>query len=130
MTKAKSSLMTKLVKGRYVAATLYLQMVSETLRIDEETGNAMPVLEPKEFHAVVKQNNQMQQQLPGLDVSEIAVSGYLTDPMLLPDGLRFPLECDAEVGGRRGRLRIPFLISTALDKKTGQKFQGIFKAIA
>lgn len=120
--------------SKYANAVLTLQIPTEGLQRDED-GNYQPIYEPMEIKAILSESKSSQERsLPAVDVSQLYVEGVLVDPMQFPPGVQPPLECDAVIDERRGRLSLAIGIGTGIDKKaerkTGQVIQGYFSVIA
>lgn len=119
--------------SRYANATLFVPVMGDRIKVDPETGNEIPVAEIVEITAMLKQESSKddtkERSLPGIDLSEVFLKGYLVAPMQLPERVSLPLECEAIVDGCRGRIKIPLLIKSPyrVEKKTGLKIQAYFR---
>ncbi|MEW5857380.1 MAG: hypothetical protein AB1861_08365 [Cyanobacteriota bacterium] len=119
---------------RYANATLFIEVASDRTKTDEETGNEIPVSDRLSFRALLEQDTEAKDDtnttyLAGANVSEIYFTGYLVEPMEFPNRVSLPLECDAEVDGVAGRVRIPFMARSPFgeERKTGRKIQAYFR---
>lgn len=121
---------------RYANATLFIEVASDRTKKDEETGNEIPVGEVLSFKALLEQDLKAKDDtnttyLPGTNMTEIYFTGYLVEPMEFPDRVSLPLECDAEVDGVKGRVRLPFMARSPFgeERKTGRKIQAYFRKV-
>ena len=128
----------------YANATLRLKIaVAGNLITDPKTGNVMPVLEVVEYGALLKskpsKDDMKLRTLAGVDAASVYVEGWLIgiinlgviqglETAFFPEGVKVPLEMDAVVDGRGGRLQIlPSVASPyGVDSYTGQKIFGYF----
>ncbi len=129
--------------ARYANATLKLAIASEgDLAKDPETGNMRPGLEILEFKALLENSHTDDYQtkiLPGIDATDTYLEGYLVgqvvsgelqglDTAFFPEGVKTPIEMEAVVDGKQGKLQIlPTVASPyGVDAKTGQKICAYF----
>ncbi|MBD2005612.1 MULTISPECIES: hypothetical protein [Cyanophyceae] len=116
--------------SRYANALLFVPVMGDRIKVDPETGNETPVEEIVEIVAMLNQNGSSKERsLPGVDLSEVFLEGYLVAPMQLPERVRLPLECDAIVDGCKGRIKIRLLMKSSYrsEKKSGRKIQAYFR---
>jgi hypothetical protein len=119
---------------KYANAFLTLEIPTGGLRVDEETGNQLPIYEKLSIEAIMSAaRDPTERSLPGVDANSIYLEGCLVNPKQFPVGIQPPLECEAVVDGRKGRLKLAIAIRTGIDKmvekKTGQVVQGYFNVI-
>lgn len=111
-------------------ATLTILASFGELRQNPKTLNMEPVQTPIQLTALLGATTKdpTERTMPGVDVNEVYVRGHLVNPMSFPAGVKPPLECDVEIGGQRGRLRleqtIPF---PALENRIGRFLQGYLR---
>jgi hypothetical protein len=128
----------------YANAILKLKVAtSASLVTDPETGNVLPVTETVEYGALLKskpsKDDMKLRTLAGVDAASIYVEGWLVgvinlgiiqglETAFFPEGVKVPLEMEAVVDGRVGRLQIlPSVASPyGVDRYTGQKIFGYF----
>ncbi|MBD2570051.1 hypothetical protein [Anabaena lutea] len=127
----------------YGNATLRLEIASGALVTDPTTGNVKPIAQTIEFWALLKskpsKDDMKLREMAGVDVASVYVEGWLIgainsgvvqglETAFFPEGIRVPLEIEAEVDRRAGRLQIlPGVASPyGVDRYTGQKIFGYF----
>jgi hypothetical protein len=128
----------------YVNATLRLKVATSGILItDPETGNVTPNAEVIEYGALLKskpsKDDMKLRTLAGVDAASVYVEGWLIgvielgiiqalDTAFFPEGVKVPLEMEAMIDGRTGRLQIlPSVASPyGVDTYTGQKIFGYF----
>lgn len=121
---------------RYSNSQLLLQIYNGRIKEDKETGNLIPVPETLELSALLNasksKEDTKQRTLPAADLNEIYVTGYLVAPMQWPEGVKLPIECDAVIGGQKGRLKLELRLASSWgeERKTGAKISGYFRVIS
>ena len=115
----------------YWNAVLYFEVEGKGFKQDSETGNLTLATDTVVCKAILKQESRGRSlSQPGQNVSEISVVGYMASPTKMP--VQPPVEVEAEIDGKRGRLKIPLSVRTPYagdlqEKYAGQKIQGTFR---
>lgn len=120
------------IPSKYWNATLIFEVAGDRLVADPVTGNLSPVSDCVETRAVIKEDTTLKKehQQPGQGINEIPIRGYMAQPTKMP--VQPPIEIDAIIDRKRGRLRILALVRSPFETEiqeryAGQKFEGYFK---
>lgn len=135
--------MSKSPFAKYANSTLKLQVASGALTTDPKTGNAKPTAQVIEYQAMLKskpsKDDMKLRELAGVDAGSVYVEGWLVgritagvvgglETAFFPPAIKVPLEMEAVVDGRAGRLQVlPSIASPyGVNSYTGQKIFGYF----
>lgn len=112
----------------------WVEIPGDGLELDPETGNPRPSQATQECLAYPRfsksKGDFKETSLPGTDVQEAFVTGYLVEPLDLPS-VGLPVECSAEYAGIVGTLKITATLPAVFEKveqKLGQSFQGYWRS--
>jgi hypothetical protein len=117
--------------GNFANAKLFISVPTAGETVDSD-GNVIPGSTTLEISAMLLQDSRGDKQprsIPEDHINDLFLTGYLVDPPDLPENVKLPLDCEAEVSGVKGRVWIPLTIKSPflVDQILGLKIQAYWR---
>lgn len=116
----------------YLANTRIFASIPIQGTTTDPDGNVVSGSIPLEISAMLLQDSKGDKQprnIPEDHLNDLFLIGYLVDPPQLPDNVKLPIDCDAEIAGVLGRIWIPLTIKSPffVDEIIGQRIEAYWR---